>query len=188
MYLDAEGNIVKGASLYGWKAVAVPGTVMGLDTALTKYGTMPRARVMAAAIRLARDGFVLGRADTDILEIGVPRFKTSPAEAKIFLRPDGTPLQPGDRLMQPDLATTLQSIADHGPDAFYKGAFPHARGGRLARRRRPSSPPPIFLHSPSPRILRCGAPIAAMSSSPPRRLLPAASRCVKSWAFWAATT
>src|SRR6202012_3951274 len=62
MYLDRNGQVVPGASLHGWKAVAVPGTVLGLDTALEKYGTMPRATVMAAAVRLARDGFVLTQA------------------------------------------------------------------------------------------------------------------------------
>src|ERR1700749_3844791 len=51
MYLDAAGNIVPGASLHGWRSVAVPGTVLGLDTALTQYGTLPRLVVMAPAIR-----------------------------------------------------------------------------------------------------------------------------------------
>lgn len=57
MYLDAQGNVARRASLFGWRAVAVPGTVMGLDTALTQYGTLPRSVVMAPAIRLAREGF-----------------------------------------------------------------------------------------------------------------------------------
>jgi gamma-glutamyltranspeptidase/glutathione hydrolase len=126
MYLDAAGNVITGASLYGWKAVGVPGTVLGLDTALAKYGTMPRARVMEAAIRLARDGFVLTRGDTDILDAGTAKFRTSPIEARIFLRPDGAPLQPGDRLVQTDLAATLEAIAKDGPAAFYHGALPAA--------------------------------------------------------------
>ncbi|WP_254073046.1 gamma-glutamyltransferase [Acidisphaera sp. S103] len=138
MYLDPNGKPIPGASLHGWKAVAVPGTVLGLDTALTKYGTMPRATVMAAAIRLARDGFVLTQADADILDRGAKLLRENPAAARVFLRPDGSPLQPGDRLRQPDLAATLQAIADHGPDAFYKGAIPqaveaaaHAGGGLI---------------------------------------------------------
>ena len=61
MYLDSAGQPVHGASLYGWKAVAIPGSVLGLDTVLAKYGTMPRAAVMAASIRLAREGFLLSR-------------------------------------------------------------------------------------------------------------------------------
>jgi gamma-glutamyltranspeptidase / glutathione hydrolase len=124
MYLDASGNVVKGASLRGWKAAGVPGTVLGLNTALSEYGTLPLAQVMAPAIRLARDGFVLTRGDTDILDSGTKLFAAQGNVARIFLRPDGTPWRPGDRLVQADLARTLQAIADHGADAFYKGAIP----------------------------------------------------------------
>jgi gamma-glutamyltranspeptidase/glutathione hydrolase len=138
MYLDAEGNVKKGASLYGYGAVGVPGTVMGMDLAERKYGRLTREQVMAPAIKLARDGFVLTRADTDILDTTVKRFAQDPGIARIFLRKDGTPLQPGDRLVQKDLANTLEAIAKHGPDAFYKGKIPQtieaaskANGGLL---------------------------------------------------------
>ncbi len=126
MYLDAQGNVKKGASLYGYLAVGVPGTVMGLDHAQRAYGKLTRAQVMAPAIKLARNGFVLTRADTDILDTKTAKFKDQPDVAKIFLRKDGTPLQPGDRLVQRDLANTLESIAKRGPDAFYKGKIPAA--------------------------------------------------------------
>lgn len=122
MYLDAAGQPIKGASLIGYRAVAVPGTVLGLDAALKEYGTLSRAQVMAPAIKLASEGFVLTRADTDIIDAGAPRIKPDPVASKIFFRPDGSPLQPGDRQIQSDLADTLQAIADNGPDAFYKGA------------------------------------------------------------------
>ena len=121
MYLDAAGQPIKGASLDGWRAVATPGTVLGLDAALKDYGTMSRAAVMAPAIGLARDGFVLDRADADIFDAFTARFRGDPTAAKVFLRPDGSPLEPGDRLVQADLAATLQAIADLGPDAFYRG-------------------------------------------------------------------
>ncbi|MDB5359008.1 MAG: gamma-glutamyltransferase [Rhodospirillales bacterium] len=124
MYLDAQGNVVKGASLLGYLAAGVPGTVLGLETALREYGKLPRAKVMAPAIKLARGGFVLTRADTDILDQRTERFRADPIIAAIFLRQDGTPLLPGDRLVQKDLANTLQAIAEHGPDAFYKGGLP----------------------------------------------------------------
>jgi gamma-glutamyltranspeptidase/glutathione hydrolase len=124
MYLNAAGQPVVGASLYGWKAVAVPGSVAGLDTALVKYGTMARAAVMAPAIRLARDGFVLTTADADMLARGAPLLRRDPTAAHIFLRPDLSPFQAGDRLLQPQLADTLQAIADRGPDAFYQGRIP----------------------------------------------------------------
>jgi gamma-glutamyltranspeptidase / glutathione hydrolase len=124
MYLDAQGNVVPDASLHGWRSVAVPGTVLGLDTALTQYGTLPRSAVMAPAIRLARDGFMLTRFDTDILQRSTASFRHEPNVAQIFLHADGSPLQPGDRLMQPDLAATLQAISDGGADAFYRGHIP----------------------------------------------------------------
>lgn len=126
MYLDAEGNVKKGASLYGYLAAGVPGTVLGMETARVKYGKLSREQVMAPAIKLAREGFILTRADTDILDTTIARFKQDPESAKIFLRDDGTPLQPGDRLVQSDLANTLTAIAKEGPDAFYKGKIPQA--------------------------------------------------------------
>ena len=122
MYLDAAGKLVPRLSLDGWRASGVPGTVLGLDTALREYGTISRADAMAPAIRMARDGVVLTRGDTDILESKTDGFRGNPELARIFLRPDGTPWQPGDRLVQSDLARTLQAIADGGPDAFYRGA------------------------------------------------------------------
>ncbi|MBV9590689.1 MAG: gamma-glutamyltransferase, partial [Hyphomicrobiales bacterium] len=96
MFLDAQGNPIKDLSLYGYLASGVPGTVMGLDRALSEYGTMARNKVMAPAVELARDGYVLSRADTDILDVGARRFAKDPVAAEIFLRPDGTPLLPGD--------------------------------------------------------------------------------------------
>jgi gamma-glutamyltranspeptidase/glutathione hydrolase len=121
MYLDADGRQIDDLSRYGYRAAAVPGTVMGLDRATGEYGRLPRAVLIAPAIALARDGFVLSRTDTDILDERTDRFSRDPAAAKIFLRPDGNRLEPGDRLVQSDLAATLELIAQHGPDAFYKG-------------------------------------------------------------------
>jgi gamma-glutamyltranspeptidase/glutathione hydrolase len=126
MYLDANGNIKPGASLHGYLAVGVPGTVAGFDLAQRKYGKLTRAQVLAPAIKLARGGYILNRGDTDILDTTVAFFKKDPEAARIFLRPDGTNLQPGDRLVQKDLANTLEAIAKKGPDAFYKGAIPAA--------------------------------------------------------------
>ena len=121
MYLDATGNVIPGASLRGWRAAGIPGTVLGLDTALTRYGRLPRSTVMAPAIRLAREGFVLTRGDTDIFARAAPRLSQQAVVARIFLRPDRSSFEPGDRLIQSDLADTLTEIAANGPDAFYKG-------------------------------------------------------------------
>lgn len=124
MYLDEKGNVKKGASLYGYLAAGVPGTVLGLDTAQRKYGKLTRQQVMEPAIKLAREGFILNRGDTDILDTTIAKFRDDPEAARIFLRQDGEPLQPGDQLIQTDLANTLESIAQHGPDAFYQGKIP----------------------------------------------------------------
>lgn len=124
MYLDKNGNLIKDASLYGYLASGVPGTVKGLDYALEKYGTMSRQQVMEPAIKLAREGFVLTRADTDVLDTTVDRFKQDPEVARIFLKPNGSAFQPGDLLVQTDLANTLEKIAKEGPKAFYEGEIP----------------------------------------------------------------
>ena len=121
MYLDADGKPRPGASLNGYLAAGVPGTVAGLDLALQRYGSLPRAQVMAPAIRLAGEGFVLLRGDTDILQHGTAKFRGQPNVARIFLHADGRPLQPGERLVQPELAATLAAIAKDGPVAFYQG-------------------------------------------------------------------
>ncbi|MFQ6244358.1 gamma-glutamyltransferase [Yersinia enterocolitica] len=126
MYLDKEGKVTKDASLYGYLAAGVPGTVLGMDSAQKKYGKLTRQQVMAPAIKLAREGFVLTRADTDILDTTVKRFRQDPESARIFLRKNGEALQPGDRLIQTDLADTLTAISEKGPDAFYQGKIPQA--------------------------------------------------------------
>ena len=120
MFLDDKGEVVKGLSLKGHRAVAVPGTVMGLDTLLARYGTMARSAVMAPAIKLAEEGFVLSQGDADILARGTKDFAEQTNIAAIFLR-DGKPLGAGDTLVQKELAASLRAIAEKGPDAFYRG-------------------------------------------------------------------
>jgi gamma-glutamyltranspeptidase / glutathione hydrolase len=128
MYLDRDGEPIDELSRYGYHAVAVPGTVMGLDRAAAEYGRLPRATLIAPAIALAREGFLLGRADTDILDSKAERFGKDPGAARVFLRPDGNRFEPGDRLVQSDLAATLELIVERGPDAFYKGPIADAVG------------------------------------------------------------
>jgi gamma-glutamyltranspeptidase/glutathione hydrolase len=120
MYLDSAGNVVPGRSTRGWLAAGVPGTVMGLERARTEYGTMTRDQLMASAISLARNGFTLGAGDAAILAPEAPVFAKEPNVAAIFTHA-GAPLRVGDRLRQPQLATTLELIARDGPDAFYRG-------------------------------------------------------------------
>lgn len=137
MYLDAKGNIIPMASLYGYKAVAVPGTVAGLEKMLTQYGTMTRAQVMAPAIKLAEEGFTLMPGDVAFFKANEKYFRKEPNVAAIFLK-NGQPYAAGDKLVQKDLAATLKQISAKGPDVFYKGdiasrvvAASKARGGLL---------------------------------------------------------
>ena len=121
MYLDKVGNVIKGASTLGHLAVGVPGTVSGLELALSKYGTMKRAALIAPAIKYAQDGFVLEQGDADLFVTATEDFKKDAATAAIFLD-NGEPFKPGRKLVQKDLAATLKLIADKGEDGFYKGS------------------------------------------------------------------
>ena len=121
MYLDKDGNVVKGASTYGHLAVGVPGTVSGMEYALRKYGTMKRQAVIAPAIKYASDGFVLDQGDIDMFSTATEDFKKDPASAAIFLN-HGAPFQVGQKIVQKDLAHTLRAISDKGEDGFYKGS------------------------------------------------------------------
>ncbi len=120
MYLDADGNVIKGASTDGMLAVGVPGTVSGLEMARAGYGTMKRGKLVAPAIKYAQQGFVLDQGDVDMLETATEKFRNDPASAAIFLK-SGKPYKAGDKLVQRDLAHTLQLISDHGAAGFYAG-------------------------------------------------------------------
>jgi gamma-glutamyltranspeptidase/glutathione hydrolase len=120
MYLDKDGNVIKGASTEGHLAVGVPGSVSGMETALAKYGTMKRAALMAPAIRYAQNGFVLEQGDVDLLVTATDDFKKDAATAAIFLN-KGEAYKPGQKLVQKDLATTLKLISEKGEAGFYKG-------------------------------------------------------------------
>jgi gamma-glutamyltranspeptidase/glutathione hydrolase len=139
MFLDAQGNPLSDKSLNGYLAVGVPGTVLGLETARQKYGTLPRAALMAASIRLAQDGFILTQGDVDELMIATAAFRAQANVAPIFLN-HGEPLRPGERLVQRNLAATLRSISEGGAQVFYQGpiaeavvASARANGGLLTR-------------------------------------------------------
>jgi len=120
MYLDKDGNVLKGLSTTGWLAVGVPGTVSGLEYARKKYGTMTRAALIGPAIELAEDGFILDQGDVDMLASATEDFRKFPATAEIFLN-KGRPFVAGQRLVQRDLADTLRLIRKQGVDGFYRG-------------------------------------------------------------------
>ncbi|KMO14515.1 gamma-glutamyltranspeptidase [Methylobacterium platani JCM 14648] len=128
MFLDKDGNVVKGASTKSFLAVGVPGTVAGLEYARETYGTKPRTELMAPAIRFAEEGFTLDQGDVDMLATGTEDFGKDPASAKIFLN-RGRAYAVGETLVQTDLAGTLRAISRQGRDGFYKGAVANALTG-----------------------------------------------------------
>lgn len=115
-------NKVANESTQGYLAVATPGTVLGLDAVLQKYGTMTRKQVMAPAIRLATEGFLVTPYLENQLQPFTDRFRKQPNVAAIFLK-NNNPLKTGDRLIQKDLARTLTLISESGPTIFYRGAI-----------------------------------------------------------------
>ncbi len=125
MYLDQSGNVIKGLSTEGYLAVGVPGTVSGLELARTRYGTRPRAALVAPAIQLAEKGFVLDSGDIEMLHSATDDFRKDGPSAAIFLK-KGQPYAVGDRLVQRDLARTLRAISAKGEAGFYKGPVGHA--------------------------------------------------------------
>jgi gamma-glutamyltranspeptidase/glutathione hydrolase len=122
-FLDAEGNADPEKSRNSALAIGVPGTVEGLAFAERKYGSgrFTLADLIAPAIALARDGILVTDDTADLLPNERSRLARWPSSAKIFLKSDGTAFGSGDRLVQSDLANTLEVIAKGGPHAFYFG-------------------------------------------------------------------
>lgn len=123
LFLDAAGEVDSEKAWYSRYAAGVPGTVAGLALALQRYGTLSLAEALAPAIRLAEEGIPVTRDLTESLEARRERLTAVPATAAIFFHDDGRPVQPGETLVQADLAWSLKEIAAHGPEAFYRGAI-----------------------------------------------------------------
>jgi gamma-glutamyltranspeptidase/glutathione hydrolase len=139
MFLGPDGNVVPGLTTDSYLSVGVPGTVAGLELARERYGTRPRATLLAPAIRLAQRGFILEQGDVNMLRSSTDDFRKDPAAAAIFLD-HGKPYQAGQRLVQTDLARTLGRVSARGPRGFYSGPFSaalvaasHAGGGILTQ-------------------------------------------------------
>ena len=132
MFLDAQGNVDRDLAVNSLQASGVPGTVAGLLEALERYGTMTRQQVMAPAIALARDGFVLNDDLAGQFAENLEGFKKYPASMAVFTR-NGEPYKSGDLWVQPYLADTLQRISDQGRDGFYKGKVADAIVAEMQR-------------------------------------------------------
>ena len=132
MYLDSHGNIVPGRSTKGWLAIGVPGTVAGMERARKEFATLSRARLMAPAIALARDGFTLRQGDL-VPFAGAKReiggragLIHVDANVRSIFYPHNRFPRTGDRLVQSQLARTLMRISNGGASAFYDGAIARA--------------------------------------------------------------
>jgi gamma-glutamyltranspeptidase/glutathione hydrolase len=119
MYLDAQGNVVKNASVVGYKSIGVPGSVAGMVYAEKEFGKLTLGQVVAPAIKLARDGYPVSWQDAqDLHDDDLAKFSES---RRIFQR-NGNYYKQGEVFRQPELARTLERIASN-PDDFYHGAM-----------------------------------------------------------------
>ncbi|WP_410052401.1 gamma-glutamyltransferase [Bradyrhizobium sp. SZCCHNS3052] len=123
IFLGADGKPDNVKSRDSALSIGVPGSVAGLALALEKYGSgkFTLAQVLHPAIVLARDGIPVADDVAVTLPMMAPRLAKWKSSAAIFIRPDGTVLREGDRLIQRDLAATLTAIAEQGPRGFYEG-------------------------------------------------------------------
>ena len=120
MYVGSDGKIIPGASTTGYRAIGVPGTVAGLALAVKTYGKLTLAEDMAPAIRLAEEGYTVNARLAASLKFSQDRLGKFPESKKIFLK-DGALYSAGETFRQPELAATLERIAQNGPEEFYRG-------------------------------------------------------------------
>lgn len=123
MFLGTDGKPDNAKSRNSALGIGIPGTVAGLALALERYGSgkFSLAELLAPAITLARDGFVVTDDSADTFAAWHPRLARWPSTLKVLARPDGTALRDGDKLVQSDLAATLTAIAERGTAGFYEG-------------------------------------------------------------------
>ncbi len=123
MFLDSNGNLLNDKIREGALASGIPGSVAGLLDALRDHGTMSIKEVLAPAIDLAENGFILDASMIRQFDKDMELFKKFPSTMKVMTK-NGIPYTVGDRWKQPDLARTLKLIAEKGKDGFYKGEIP----------------------------------------------------------------
>ena len=119
MYLDSHGDVIKGASEFGYKSIGVPGSVAGMVYAEKKFGKLTLKQVIAPAIKLARDGYALSWHEAK--DLHTSHLAEFPESRRVFQR-NGDYYKAGEIFRQPDLARTLERISER-PDDFYHGAL-----------------------------------------------------------------
>ncbi|QWA11476.1 gamma-glutamyltransferase [Sodalis ligni] len=134
MFIGTDGKADSRLSLLSPLASGTPGTVAGLSLALERYGSWPLQRVMQPAIALAKNGFIVNRAlASDLAGYGKEVLVNHPNSKAVFFKADGQPYAEGEKLVQPQLAHSLESIAAQGPAAFYRGAIADDIAGEMQR-------------------------------------------------------
>jgi gamma-glutamyltranspeptidase/glutathione hydrolase len=123
--LTPDGKVVDNENVVGHKAVAIPGTLAGLTLALKQHGTMSLKDVMAPAIRIAEEGYIVSKTLNGMMKDNFDKLTKYPAAAAIYLK-GGLPYEVGDKLVLKDLAKSYRLIAEKGPDVFYKGEIADA--------------------------------------------------------------
>ncbi|UCC56774.1 MAG: gamma-glutamyltransferase [Gammaproteobacteria bacterium] len=120
MYLDAGGEVVSGLSINGPLAAAIPGEPAALVHIAERYGRLPLKRTLEPAIRLARHGFEVDPYYNRLVNFRLAAMQADTETARLFLQDNATPTV-GHRIVQPELAATLEALAVHGRDGFYAG-------------------------------------------------------------------
>jgi gamma-glutamyltranspeptidase/glutathione hydrolase len=120
LYLDSAGNVVAGLSINGPLAAAIPGEPAALVHISRRYGKLPLKQVLAPAIRLAREGFPVDDRYLRMAQWRLEQLRGNPVASAVFLR-DGELPDLGVPIRQPDLASTLELLAEKGMAGFYRG-------------------------------------------------------------------
>lgn len=131
MYLDEQGKVRPNASVDGYLSVAVPGTVAGLYQVHRQYGKLPWATLVAPSISYAQNGFDVSERFVGAAQQRKEVILNNPAARQVFTR-NGAIYEPGDKLVQRDLARTLQAVAKN-PQSFYAGSIARAIASDMAK-------------------------------------------------------
>ena len=138
MYLDDDGNVIKGLSLNSTLASGVPGTIAGLFYASEKFGSLKIESLIEPSIKLAKNGFTLSEFQSKNINKYKKKFKRNVDATRIFTRPGG--FKTNDLLVQEDLGNTLERISKNGMSEFYSGQtarkisdFFNSNGGILSK-------------------------------------------------------
>ncbi len=121
MFLNRAGHAESDLSRFSHLAAGVPGTVAGLALALEKFGTIPLSEAVRPAVKLAREGVIVSRALSEDIKDHADLLSRRPSTAAVFFKKDGAFYEAGDRLVQSDLARTLDAILEQGAAGFYGG-------------------------------------------------------------------